>query len=411
MAAQKTILIISQVYLPDPAAVGMQVADAAAELVNRGHRVRVLTADHGYDDPSQAYPRREMMDGVEIIRLPFSSFGKRSIATRLLSGSLFVTQASVIGAFLKDVDAILVTTAPPMCAMAALAVGALRHAPIAYWVMDMNPDQMVVLGRVAESSPIVKAFDALNRAILARSRLVVALDEFMAERLCRKLNVRAKLEVLPPWPHDNHLESVDQATNPFRDEHQLKGKFVVMYSGNHGPSSPVTTCLDAAALLAHRDDIVFLFVGGGIGKAEVEAAIKNGATNVRSLPYQPLESIKYSLSAADVHLVTVGDSIVGVVHPSKIYGAMSIGRPILLTAPAECHATALVEPIGAGYHVRNGDAEGAAKALDKMADLPPAELAQMGANAQAEIRKNFSRQKLRSEFVDLLTTHLQLEVT
>lgn len=410
MRAQKTILIISQVYLPDPAAVGMQVADAAAELVNRGYKVRVLTADHGYDDPSQVYPRREVIDGVEILRLPFSSFGKKSIATRLVSGSFFVAQASVVGTFIKGVDAILVTTAPPMCAIAALVVGFLRHAPIAYWVMDLNPDQMVALGRIAETSPIVKAFDALNRTILTRAKLVVALDKFMAERLCRKVDVSAKLKVLPPWPHDNHLESIDHASNPFRKEHGLEEKFVVMYSGNHGPSSPVTTCLNAASLLADRHDIVFLFVGGGVGKAEVETAISNGATNVHSLPYQPLQTIKYSLSAADVHLVTVGDSIVGVVHPSKIYGAMSIGRPILLTAPAECHATPLVEPMSAGSHVLNGDAVGAADAIRRMADMPSSERDQLGKNARQAIRKNYSRDSLRTQFVDLLVSNLDLEV-
>ncbi len=406
----KTILIISQVYLPDPAAVGMQIADAAAALVDRGYRVRVLTANRGYDDPSQVYATREVRSGVEILRLPLSSFGKRSIASRLLSGLLFVGQASVVGAFLRGVDGILVTTAPPMCALAALVVSRLRRAPVAYWVMDLNPDQMVALGRVSQDSLAVSAFDYLNRRILSRSALVVAMDEFMAERLRRKVDVGDKLRVLPPWPHDDHLESVEHTKNPFRKKHRLDGKFVVMYSGNHGPSSPVTTCLDAAALLEHRPDIVFLFVGGGVGKEEVEAAIRNGASNVRSLPYQPLESIKYSLSAADVHLVTVGDAVVGIVHPSKIYGAMSIGRPILLTAPTQCHATSLVAPAHAGYHVNNGDAVGAARAIEVMASMSKSELAQMAENGRAMIRRSFSREMLRTQFVDLLVSHLNLEV-
>ena len=405
----KTILIISQVYVPDPAAVGMQLADAAAELVQRGFRVKVLTANRGYDDPSQVYATHETRDGVEILRLPFSSFGKRSLASRLLSGLMFVGQAAVVGTFLRDIDGILVSTAPPMCAMAALAVSYLRSVPICYWVMDLNPDQLVALGRVSEHSPVVYMFDALNRAILRRAALVVAMDKYMKERLAKKLDVKDKIRVIPPWPHENYLEPIEHIHNPFRKDHGLDGKFVVMYSGNHGPSSPVTTCIRAADLLRHRSDIVFLFVGGGVGKAEVEQAIEKAASNIRSLPYQPLEMIKYSLSAADVHLVTVGDGIVGVVHPSKIYGAMSIGRPILITGPTECHATALVAPTSAGYQVQNGDAEGAAKAIEKMADMPTEQLAKMGTNGRALIRRDFSRKKLRSEFIDLLVSHLGLE--
>lgn len=407
--AKKKILLISQVYLPDPAAVGMQMADAAAELSERGYDVCVLTADRGYDDPSQKYSRRETLEGVDVIRLPFSSFGKSSIATRLVSGLSFVTQACVRGAFLGHVDGILVTTAPPMCAMAALFLGALHKAPIAYWVMDLNPDQMVVLGKLSPSSPAVKIFDALNRSILKRAQLIIALDEFMAERLKRKKNIGKKLEVLPPWPHDNYLETVPHEENPFRKEHGLEGKFVVMYSGNHGPSSPVTTCLAAAHKLKHRKDIVFLFIGGGVGKEEVERAISAGADNVRSLPYQPLESIKYSLSAADVHLVTVGDAIVGVVHPSKIYGAMSIGRPILLTAPAECHAAPLVTPNKIGEHLENGDVEGTARAIERLAALSPAELKDMGKRAKQVIEARYSRDRLRRRFADLLTSRLGLE--
>ena len=80
----KVFLVLSQVYVPDPASVGQHMHDAAAEMVSRGYRVVVLTANRGYDNPSIRYKRREIVDGVEIRRLPLSSFGKRSIKQRLL---------------------------------------------------------------------------------------------------------------------------------------------------------------------------------------------------------------------------------------------------------------------------------------------------------------------------------------
>src|SRR5262245_40021051 len=78
---RRRLLIFSQVYVPDPACVGQHIADVAAEMVRRGYDVRVYTANRGYDDPSIKYPARETIRGVDIRRLPFSSFGKRSLLT------------------------------------------------------------------------------------------------------------------------------------------------------------------------------------------------------------------------------------------------------------------------------------------------------------------------------------------
>ena len=143
---RRTVLIISQVYVPDPAAIGQHLADVAQELVRRGHRVIVYTADHGYDDPSTAYPRREIIDGVDVRRLPFSSFGKSSIAIRIVGGSFFVGQVILRALFARGIDAVVVSTSPPMGPLAAVLVGLMHRARVKYWVMDLNPDQMVALG-------------------------------------------------------------------------------------------------------------------------------------------------------------------------------------------------------------------------------------------------------------------------
>jgi hypothetical protein len=118
-----------------------------------------------------------------------------------------------------------------------------------------------------------------------------------------------------------------------------------------------------------------MFIGGGVGKAAVEAA---AGPNIESLPYQPQEDLKYSLSAADVHLVTMGDAIRGIVHPSKVYGAMAVGRPILLIGPDENHVSDIIDAYHNGWHVRHGDVKSAEKLLREIATLSPAELAAMG---------------------------------
>ncbi len=400
---KQTILIFSQVYVPDPAAVGQYMHEAAAELVRRGWRVRVLTSDRGYDDPSVRFPRREVRDGVEIHRLPWCSFGKKSIPVRLLGQLSFLIQCIFRGLFMRDLAGLFITTSPPMAAIAALSIAMFRRTPIAYWVMDLNPDQVVVLGKLSERSPAVRAFNVLNRMILKRANEVIVLDRFMAERVLRKRDIREKLHIMPPWPHQSHLEVIEHADNPFRREHGLENKLVVMYSGNHTSSNPLSTVLQAALRLQHREELIFMFIGGGMGKKEVEQVIaQHKPRNIISLPYQPLDRIKYSLSAADVHLVSVGETVVGVVHPCKVYGAMAVQRPILLLGPDPCHVSDIIDEHRIGWRIRHGDVDGAVATLEAILATPESERRAMGARAARLTQEQFSDAELKRRLCDVV---------
>ena len=386
-------------YVPDPASVGQHLADAAAELVRRGHRVLVLTSDRGYDDPSVRYEGREVIDGVEVRRLPLCSFGKGLIAVRLLAALSFVTQAIVQGLLVRGLDAVVVSTSPPMASIVALVLSYLRGPSLKFWVMDLNPDQLVALGKLAPGSLPVRVFDALNRRVLARAADVIVLDRFMAQRVLRKLDVRDKLSVIPPWPLSDRLEPVSHAANPFRRAHALEDKRVVMYSGNHSPSNPLTTILRAAERLADDPRMVFLFVGGGTGKGEVEAC---ASPNVRSLPYQPLDQLRYSLSAADVHLVTMGNDLVGIVHPCKIYGALAVARPIVFLGPEPCHVADILAEHQIGWRVAQGDVDGAERLLRGLASVDDAEIASRGEHGRRLVTGALSKSVLCGRLADVL---------
>ena len=402
-APPRTLLVLSQVYPPDPASVGQHIADAAEAMVARGWRVVTLAADRGYDDPSVKYPGREIRGGVKVRRLPLSSFGKSSIVLRLAAGTIFMFQCIGRGLFVRNMSAILVSTSPPMCSIAAMVIAWVRRVPIKYWVMDLNPDQMIVLGRLTERSLLARVFNFINRRILKRATDVIVLDRFMAERLARKQDVSSKQTLMPPWPHDDHLAVVDHADNPFRRSHELDGKFVVMYSGNHGYSTPITTVLQAALRLQDVKDLVFMFIGGGVGKKEVETTIaEHTPRNIISLPYQPLDQIKYSLSAADIHLVSVGDTVVGVVHPCKVYGAMAVARPILLLGPDPCHVSDLVNEHRLGWQITHGDVDAAVQTIGEIVATPTADLKAMGARGREVITTRLGKQVLCARFCDVL---------
>jgi colanic acid biosynthesis glycosyl transferase WcaI len=396
--------VISQVYVPDPASVGQHLADAAEDMAAQGWNVSVLTSDRGYEDPRLRFARSETRNGVSIRRLGFSSLGKRTLVHRLVGQLSFCLQVVAYVLWTGKPDLILITTSPPMATLVGTLLHKLRGTPIAFWVMDINPDQAIAAGQARPGGALVRLFDFFNRQVLRHARVVIALDRYMAETLQRKVGgAGANIVTLPPWPHESHLERVEHRENPFRRAHDLADKFVVMYSGNHSPVHSLTTLLHAAEHLAGERELVFMFIGGGLGKREVEEFVRTRSLpNVRILPYQPLDQIKYSLSAADLHVVSMGPSMVGIIHPCKFYGAMALAKPILYFGPAESHIGEVIASTRCGWRVEHGDVDGTVELLRSVSADSPDELIAAGARGRRAIDSVLGEEALRSRFAALL---------
>jgi hypothetical protein len=293
-----------------------------------------------------------------------------------------------------------------MIGVAASLVGLVRRVPVAYWAMDLNPDQLLALGKIKPGGLLARFLELANRFILKRASLVVALDRFMLERLegRRGLDLHGKTRIIAPWPHEDHIESVDRAANPFRLKHDLSDKFVIMYSGNHSPSNPLTTLLEASASFRDQPEVRFLFVGGGIAKRQVEEfARAHQLDNIISLPYQPLAELGHSLSAADVHVVSLGEAMAGIIHPCKVYGAMAVGRPIIYFGPDASHISDLLAEHRIGWSIKHGDVAGAIAGIKEAISTPRGDLDQMGARAATTLAAQFTQSRLCGEFCDNLT--------
>ena len=406
-AKPPTIVVVSQVYVPDPTAVGQHMHDACSELAKRGYRVVVYTSRRGYDNPRQCYPRRERLDGVEIRRLPLSSFGKRSIKVRLIAQLLFLFQVSVRALFTRRFKAIVVSTSPPMAGATGLLLHKLRGAKLRFWAMDINPDQAILMGKTSQTSLLSRGFNKMNRMLMRDSEEIIALDHFMAQRLEVKRgqgDTGGRMSIIPPWPLGDYLEPVEHGDNPFRKEFGLEDKFVIMYSGNISPAHRIDTILDAAKQFKNHARLRFVFIGGQQARTRIDAfAQKHDLTSIlRTLPYQPLDRIKYSLSAADLHLVSMGDKMTGIVHPCKIYGAMAVARPVLFCGKHACHIGEIVDRFDFGRTVNHGDIDAAAKAIQHCLDQSPEEMKIVGQRARNAMLEHFDKTKLCLQLCDLL---------
>jgi glycosyltransferase involved in cell wall biosynthesis len=341
------------------------LTDLAIALAARGHDVTVIASDRGYDDPTARFKRREHWRGIEIIRIPALAFGKNGRWRRAFNFGSFLLVCALRLLTLRRFDVVVALTSPPLISFLAALFVKLKGGKFCFWVMDLNPDEAIAAGWLDErtiSSRVLQRM--LNYSLNVAARTVV-LDRFMKERVVAKGCDPARIAIVPPWSHDDHVQYSPAEREAFRRQHGFSEKFLVMYSGNHSPCHPLDTLLDAARALKDRSEIVFCFVGGGSEQVKVrDRAAEHGLTNVKCLPYQPLNELAGSLSAADLHVVVMGDRFVGIVHPCKVYNIMSVGAPTLYIGPTPSHVTDIASQQQYRFFIAaHGDVEGVVKAV------------------------------------------------
>src|SRR6476660_7073963 len=301
------ILFLNQAFWPDVVASGQQVTMLAQRLTERGHQVTVIAGARGYDDASVSFKRRERWNSIEVIRLSTLGAGKRRRWQRGLSFASFIVACAARLTFLPKHDVVIALTSPPLISWVASVFVRLRGGELIFWPLDLNPDEAIAAGWLNENSVGAKFLTRLLTNSMHTAKTIIALDDFMKQRIVAKGIAPGKVDVVPPAPYDS-VSFDQQGREEFRRTHGLTGKFVVMYAGNHSPCHPLDTLLQTARELKDRTDIVFLFVGGGSELRKVKSFASQHAANIRCLHYLPHEQLSALLSAADLHAVVMGDA-------------------------------------------------------------------------------------------------------
>lgn len=356
------VLLLNQCFHPDHVATAQHLTDFALELVKSGHHVTAVASSRGYDDPTKRYPVKENWRGIDIRRIWTPGLGKNAKWRRLIDFVVFWLNATRILLFLPRHDVTVCLTSPPLISTLGTVIAKLKGGAVVPWVMDLNPDEAVAAGWLKAGGFVERALTVIQNWSFRRASRIIALDRFMADRLKAK-GVRPEVvHIDAPWSHDQAVRYDAAAREVFRKSHGLNDKFVVMYSGNHSPCHPLDAVLAAAHEFKTDDRVHFLFVGGGSEFKKVQAFAKDRVLeNITCLPYQPLEKLSGSLSAADLHLIVMGEPFVGIVHPCKIYNILTLGIPFLFIGPSSSHgadlAFRLKEPAH-GRTARNHDVPG-----------------------------------------------------
>jgi colanic acid biosynthesis glycosyl transferase WcaI len=377
------------------------LTDLARGLAERGHEVTVVTSDRGYDNPDVRFPRHEVWNNITIRRIRTLSFGKETKLRRALNFGSFLAVCSLRLLTLPRFDVVVALTSPPLISFLASLFVTLKGGRFCFWVMDLNPDEAIAAGWLRDDSFTARVLKWMLKHSLKRSDRTIVLDRFMKDRILAKGIHTDRLSILPPWSHDDSVAFSLNGRHEFRSAHGIEGKFVVMYSGNHSPCHPLDTLLDAARNLSARDEIVFYFVGGGSEQVKVKNfADEYRLNNVRCLPYQPLDKLSASLSAADLHVVVMGENFAGIVHPCKIYNILTVDVPTLYIGPIESHVSDLASECADGQIaiVRHRDTDSVVEVITRAAERKRTD----PERASSSSPERFSKHVLLPKMIDLI---------
>jgi glycosyltransferase involved in cell wall biosynthesis len=393
------ILVLNLYYPPDTSATA-KIAAAFLEPVAAKHEVTLICGRPSYD-PTEKRPWRlwqsERLRGVTVIRVGSTDYPRTQMTRRVLNYLTYVALSIPRALFVRS-DLILAMTDPPFEGIVGAFVAMWKAQPFVYNIRDLYPD-MALGGSIVEPGLLARVWEMLHRWALRRATRVIVLGEDMRARIISKgvapdrvAIVRDGVELPPASSSASELDA--EVIRTIRSGY----RFVLLHAGNLGFYGAWETLLAAARELA-EDGVSLVFVGDGAQRSRLEAAAA-GSTNVRFLPFFPTHQLASVLSAADAHVVTIKRGLEGVVVPSKLYGVLAAGRPIVAVAPQQTDAASLAARDGFGV---SADPDNPAELVAIVRTLlgDPRRLAAMGSAAQLAAAR-YARPKEALKFMQVL---------
>jgi colanic acid biosynthesis glycosyl transferase WcaI len=383
------VALYNQFFWPDQAATSQLLTDLVRELSAAGHEVTVVCAAAGYaGDGSEPPP------AATVRRAPSLPFSRGTVA-RLGSYLSYLGAAAWHTIAMPRVDVVVTMTTPPMLSLLGNVARTFRGARHVVWEMDLYPEVAVDLGVIARHSWLDKVLSAIAHRSRNHADAVWVLGECMRQRVLAAGVAPERIQVFENW------------SDPELFQHPVApaaGRLELLYSGNLGLTHDIDTVREAMVALQDDSGIRLRIAGGGPRRAALDAFVKSRPlTNVEFLPYCAKRELGGVLSAADVGLVTLRTECAGAVVPSKVYGLMACGRPVLFVGPAGSTAARVIERFDCGWRIDCGDARGLAALLRMLAARPD-----LIRSAGERARSAFLQHYNRHDSVARLTRALEL---
>jgi colanic acid biosynthesis glycosyl transferase WcaI len=390
------LLVLNQYYWPGVEATA-QLLTELCEALAEEFDVRVITGVlHGHEEE----PRHLVHNGVQIVRVPSTSFERSKLLARASNYVTYLSNALLHGLRGPKPDIVLCMTDPPIVADVALVVARRYGVPLVVISQDVFPEIAVQLKRL-ENPVATRLLHTLVKVYLRRADRIVAIGDTMRRRLEEKGAPPERVRVIPNWVDTGRLTPRDKA-NDWSQHIGVDGKFVVMHSGNVGHAQDLDSLVRAGTFLRDLHDLEIFIIGSGARHNElVELADLLEVEQVRFMYYQARDVLPQSLSAADVHVVGLAPGLAGYVVPSRLYGILAVARPVIVAADAESETAQVVERIGCGVLIPPGRPELLARAIRDAHD-GKYDLEAMGARGREWVEREADRSVAVRRYRDLL---------
>ena len=363
----KTVFV-NRFFYPDHSATSQILSDLSFFLSRSRYKVWVITSRQVYDNPDATLPHKDVVQGVRIIRVWTSRFGRQRLWGRAIDyGTFYLSALWCLLRIVRAGDTVVAKTDPPLISVVAAIATRLRGAVLINWIQDLFPEVASALA-VKGTGLSERLLRHLRNRSLQEARRNIVIGEGMARKLREEGIQSDRIRVIHNWADGSTIQPVDLENNELRHEWCLENKFVVGYSGNFGRAHEFATILSAAEILRDVTQIVFLFIGAGAQLASMRKQIEaKGLGNVLIKPYQPREQLRLSLSLPDIHVISLLPSLEGLIVPSKFYGIAAAGRPMLYIGDVQGEIPELIRTAQCGFSVEVNQAAQAAAVINKLA--------------------------------------------
>jgi colanic acid biosynthesis glycosyl transferase WcaI len=354
-----SFLFINQYYWPDEAATAQLLRDLAEDLVRGGHEVCVLCGSGGYACREKLEPGVFEHQGVRIERVGGSDLGRYDWKSRIKDGISFMYAAWRRMQSMKRYDVVVAMSSPPLVGELGIRFRRKHKVPMVLWAQDLYPEVAERLGAL-KNPLLISLIHRRARRIYAESSAIVVPGDDMSGILNQREEAAGKLEVIPNWADLNEIFCGPVLENQFRTDHGWGRDRVLMYSGNMGTAHDLEEMLNLVSLLqAQLSSMRFVLVGDS-PRHEVfaERARSMKITRMLRFSFQPRESLGSVLGAADAHLVSQRSKIDGLLVPSKFYGAVAAGRPVIFVGSKDSELGRRITESQLGTVVEPGQAAG-----------------------------------------------------
>jgi glycosyltransferase involved in cell wall biosynthesis len=358
-------VFVNRYYAPDVSATSQMLTDLAEALARNGLEVIVVSSRQLYEDSHADLPPRESLKGVRVLRIFTTRCGRARLVGRTLDYvSFYIAATAMLLRVVRSTDILVVKTDPPLLSLLGALVRFCKRARLVNWLQDVFPE---VASRLS-LSPLPRPLEALlcraRDGSLRAAEANVVLGTRMRDYLASRGIAPGRILISENWADEQALYPMPVTDSVLRQRLGLADRFVVAYSGNLGRAHDSETLLQAALLLQPQPQVVFLMIGGGARMRVLqEQARRRGLDNLLFVPYQPRDTLNDSLAAGDVHLVSLLPQLEGLIVPSKVYGILAAGRPVVFVGDPDGEVSRLVCAAGAGMGIAIGDGHGLCAAL------------------------------------------------